>query len=286
MTPKIGLLMGIVLVGIPGRTLCSPSKVNILDSLAAARTNKNIQMILYEEEMVCARQEIQTQSEYNARIVGRKIKSKQRIAKIGEWSVLYKESTYKIPRKYFTISYAPDSLYMWKVYVKQADSIIVDHKSRNYPAWIGLNYNYSEQAFEVARGIKKNGEKTWRKVNVKRIPKRLQFEICSTQPADAVIAPMEVFLARPDKTYRTLIMPNYRTYDGANGEQSRIAHNRYGGLIVSAEHHDSNMDSLYIFIEKKESMTLGIGMARKCISIENLDSLCFEHKSNKYLYAK
>lgn len=286
MTPKIFVVVGIILLGCPGYTWCSTSKVKVLDSLAEAATNKSIRMLLNEEEMLCARQEIQMQSEYNAQVVGKRIGSKSRIVKIGGWTVLYKASTYKIPGKHFSISYEPDSLYMWKIFVKHADSIIVDLKSRKYPAWVGLEYSYSEQTFEVAHGFRKKGEKTWVPVNVKRVPKNLEFEICSTQPVDAVIAPMEVFFARPEKTYRTLIMPNYRMHDGADGDQVKVAHNRYGGLTVRAEHNDSSKDSLHVFIENDTLMEIGIGKVKKCLSINGLDSLCFEHKTNENKYAE
>jgi hypothetical protein len=226
----------------------------------------------------CERQEIQKESEINARKIGKKIKENIKFHSVDGWELRTKYSSYKIPQKYFSISYSSDTGGVWNIYLKSGDSIINDAKRKLMPMWLGYQTAYSIEQFDYVTGIRQKGKKTWQPININKSSGRLWSEVCATQDETGITAPMEAFNAKPTKA-EGLILPNIRIYQTNDGH-TRVAYNKYLDLEVRAENIDSNIDSLVITMKSEVQMKFGIGKDSLCKQIYERDSLCFRHTGN------
>lgn len=223
----------------------------------------------------CERQGIQKESEENAQRIGKKIKESIKIQSVGGWELRTKYSSYKIPQRYFSISYSSDTGGVWNIYLKSDDSIIYDAKRRLMPMWLGYQTAYSIEQFDYVTGIRRKGKKAWQPINIDKSSARLWSEVCATQDERGITAPMEVFNAQPTKT-EGLIIPNIRIYQ-INNDYTRVAYNNYRDLEVRAESIEANTDSLVITMKSEVEMKFGIGKDSFCKRIYGRDSLCFHH---------
>lgn len=250
----------------PGDSLACKFRLFLMSILTVMAFGSNV--------FACERQEIQKKSENNAQRIGKKIKENIKIQPVGGWELRTKYSSYKIPQKHISISLLSDSGGIWKVFLKNGDSIVYDAKRRLMPMWLGYQTNYSIEQFDYVTGIRRKGKKIWEPFQTEKLSERSRSTACDTQDEIGITAPMEVFFANPKKAER-VILPFVQL--NQKDDRTRTVYNNYLGLNVRAENVESNIDSLTIIMESDFKIVFGIGKGLLCKHIFGRDSLCFHH---------
>lgn len=250
----------------PGDSLLCKFRVFLVSILVVMAFGSNA--------FACERQKIQKESDKNAQRIGKKIKENIMIKSVDGWELRTKYSSYRISQKHLSISLLSDVGGIWKVFLKNGDSIVYDANRRLMPMWLGYQTDYSIKQFDYVAGIRRKGKKIWEPFKAEKLSERSRSTACDTQDEIGITAPMEVFSANPKKAER-VIMPFAQI--NKKDDRARTVYNNYLGLNVRAENVESNIDSLTIVMQSDFKMVFGIGKGFLCKQIFGRDSLCFRH---------